>query len=217
MLETSDHLRDRRRALAAPGGRHDKRVAFLMTALPATVGMLVAAMVLTPLFPRHEVSFLLDRNKVAITRERLQVTSAVYRGMDDKGRGFSVQAGNAVQHSARVQVVQMRDLMARLDMSEGPAEVTAGKGSYDMGQELLDIDGPVVIRNAQGYRIATSDVRLDLKSRRAVSRGAVAGVMPQGQFAAQHMTIDLAQRSIALDGRAHLRMKPSASLANKAL
>ena len=92
----ADLLRDRRRANAAPGGPHDRLVHFLFSALPIGVGMIVAVMVITPIFPRNEVSFLLDRNKVAITEDRLKVESAMYRGDDDRGRPFTLTAGSAV-------------------------------------------------------------------------------------------------------------------------
>jgi lipopolysaccharide export system protein LptC len=49
------------------------------------------------------------------------VTSATYRGADDKGRRFELNAGQAVQHSAQVPIVEMRDLNASLAMDDGPA------------------------------------------------------------------------------------------------
>jgi lipopolysaccharide export system protein LptC len=49
---------------------------------------LLAVMVLAPLAPRGEISFLLDRTKVAVVQDRLKVVSAMYRGADNKGRTF---------------------------------------------------------------------------------------------------------------------------------
>ena len=53
------------------------------------VGVLAALMVITPLSPRGEISFLLDRNKVAVIDNRLRVDNALYRGADEQGRPFS--------------------------------------------------------------------------------------------------------------------------------
>src|SRR5579863_8617926 len=128
MTRQGDLLRDRRRAFAAPGSTHDRVVRLLGTVLPAAVGVVVAAMVVTPLFPRNEVSFLLDRTRVAITEERLKVTNAVYRGLDAKARPFSVTAQGAVQHSAEVPVVAMNQLAASLQLDDGPARLTAPSG-----------------------------------------------------------------------------------------
>ena len=60
-------IRNRRRLLAAPGGSHDRMVAFLGKALPTAIGLVAAVMIIVPLSPRGEISFLLDRNKVAVT------------------------------------------------------------------------------------------------------------------------------------------------------
>ncbi len=63
MTQQADQVRTRRRGFAAPGGFHDRLVRILAVALPAGVGVLVAVMLLAPLSPRGEISFLLDRNK----------------------------------------------------------------------------------------------------------------------------------------------------------
>jgi lipopolysaccharide export system protein LptC len=204
----ADLLRDRRRADAVPGGARDRRIRVLFNALPVGVGMVLAVMIITPIFPRGEISFLLDRTKVAMTHERLLVNHANYRGEDDQGRAFSLSAGQAVQHSARVPVVQMQDLVARMQMADGPTDVTAKIGSYEMDKERVLVSGPVQFSSADGYRMTTSAVAVDLKSRRAFGAGGVSGSMQTGTFGADRMGVDLNARTVTLEGRAHLRMTP---------
>ena len=74
-IETQEaaRLRSERQHFAAPGGSHDRLVAFLAKVLPMGIGVVAALMVITPLSPRGEVSFLLDRNEVAMIDERLRV------------------------------------------------------------------------------------------------------------------------------------------------
>ncbi|MFX9015953.1 hypothetical protein ABTN29_19835, partial [Acinetobacter baumannii] len=93
---------------------HDRVVRFLAMVLPGLIGALLAIMVLAPLSPRGEISFLLDRTKVAMVDDRLRVLGAMYRGQDDKGRAFSVTAGSAVQHSARQHYVALHEVTARM-------------------------------------------------------------------------------------------------------
>ncbi len=66
MTEAADKIRDQRRHWAAPGGSHDRRVRLLAKWLPGAVGVVAAAMIVGPLFPKNEISFLLDRTKVAV-------------------------------------------------------------------------------------------------------------------------------------------------------
>lgn len=176
--------------------------------LPASVGVVVAAMVVTPLFPRSEVSFLLDRTRVAITEERLRVADAVYRGLDNKQRPFSVTAGNAVQHSAAEPIVHMAGLVATLQLDDGPARLTAPTGDYDMRSDMMHAYGPVDFRGSNGYHMITSGVDVDLKAKRAVGTGGVQGTIPSGTFSADRISADLAGENVTLEGHAHLRMVP---------
>jgi lipopolysaccharide export system protein LptC len=208
MTVRADQLRDRRRILAAPGGSHDRLIARLSMVLPALVGILVAVMLVTPLWPRGEVSFLLDRNKVAVTQERLRVDNAMYRGDDNEGRPFSVIAQGAVQHSAAVPVVAMDHLAAHIQLKDGPADVTAPTGDYNLTDQRLDVRGPVRIRSANGSDMTTSGIAIDLRHHRAVGSGGVTGSLNSGTFSADSMSADLQERVIRLDGRAHLRMVP---------
>jgi lipopolysaccharide export system protein LptC len=77
-------------------------------------------MILTPLSPRGEVSFLLDRNKVAVTPERIHVDKAMYRGEDDEGRPFLLTAGSAIQPSPASPILELTDLIASIELKDGP-------------------------------------------------------------------------------------------------
>lgn len=201
-------MRDRRRTFARPGGSHDKLVRFLATWLPAGIGVLAAIMILAPLSQRDEISFLLDRNKVEVTQERLRVDKAMYRGIDNRDRAFSVTAGSAVQRSADEPVVRMDNLIARLLLSDGPAEISAQEGSLNIEDERLFVPGYIDFRAADGYRMVTRGVSIDLNERRVVGAGGVEGVVPAGTFRADRITADLGERTVTLDGNARLQMQP---------
>ena len=208
MTQAADLIRTRRQAFAAPGGFHDKLIRFLAVALPGAVGVIVAIMVLSPLSPRGEISFLLDRNKVEQTSERMRVDAATYRGEDDKGRAFSVSAGNAAQASASEPVVRMNELIARILLADGPAELTARDGTYDFSAQQIAVNGPVEFFAADGYRMSTSGVSIDLRGRRVVGSGGVSGSIPAGTFSADRIIADLGARTVMLDGHARLSMVP---------
>ncbi|MGF7153942.1 LPS export ABC transporter periplasmic protein LptC [Novosphingobium gossypii] len=201
-------IRNRRRHFAAPGGSHDRLVAFLAKVLPAGIGLVVAVMILVPLSPRGEISFLLDRNKVAITNERLRADNAAYRGKDNRNRDFTVNAGTAVQKSATTPIVEMLGLNALMNLNDGPAKVVAPRGAYNYDTEQLAIDGPVNFNAPDGYRMTTRNVSVDLRSKTAVGSGGVDGTVPTGTFRANEMHADLENRTVTLEGNARLRMTP---------
>lgn len=208
MSQAADLNRDKRRLWAAPGGSHDRRVRVLARWLPGLVGVVAAAMIIQPLFPRGEVSFLLDRNKVAITQDRVRVADAMYRGIDNEGRPFTVTAGDAVQQSAREPVVRMDELAARIRLADGPAELTAPFGQYDYDLERVTVPDEVLFTAADGYRMAAGNVSIDLKTRRVIGSGGVKGSIPAGTFSANRLVADLSERSVALEGNARLLMAP---------
>lgn len=208
MTVQADLLRNQRRVFAKPGGSHDRMVRFLAKALPAGIGLIAAVMILAPLAPRGEISFLLDRNKVAIARERVHVDNAMYRGQDSRGRPFAVMAQSAAQERAEVPIVQMTGLKAQIELADGPAEISASDGTYNYDSELVTVAGQVIVSAPNGYRMQSNGVSIDLKTRRVVGSGGIAGAIPAGTFSANRIIADLEERIVTLDGNARLRMTP---------
>jgi lipopolysaccharide export system protein LptC len=209
-IETTEAraLRSRRQHFAAPGGSHDRLVGFLARALPMGVGVIAALMVITPLSPRGEVSFLLDRNKVALIDERLSVDNAMYRGRDDKGRPFSLLAGEAVQRSGAEGLVRMEDLVAQMMFADGPTRLSAEGGTYDIDAETVAVDGAVRLTAADGYAMIARGVSVDLKAREMRGDAGVSGEVPAGTFSADSIRADLSARTILLDGNVRMTMTP---------
>ncbi|MGB7407910.1 MAG: LPS export ABC transporter periplasmic protein LptC [Pontixanthobacter sp.] len=209
-IETAEakQRRNARQRFATPGGRHDRLIAFLGKALPMGVGVLAAFMIITPLSPRGEISFLLDRNKVAVIDERLRVDNALYRGQDNDGQPFSLTAGEAVQRSSAEGIVRLQEVVARILLPGGPARLTAGGGAYDLDRDRVDVPGEVRFAAADGYNLLTRNVLIDLDGKTLRGSGGVSGTVPAGTFSANRMEVDLAARTVALDGNATMRMIP---------
>ncbi|MEE4452044.1 LPS export ABC transporter periplasmic protein LptC [Novosphingobium resinovorum] len=201
-------IQSRRRHFAAPGGSHDRLVALLAKVLPAGIGLVAAVMILVPLSPRGEISFLLDRNKVAITSERIRADNAAYRGKDNKNRDFTVTSGTAVQKTATTPIIEMLGLKADMNLNDGPAHVVAPRGAYNYDTEQIAVDGPVNFAAPDGYKMTTRNVAIDVKKQTAVGSGGVDGTVPTGTFRAETMHADLENRTVTLEGNAHLRMTP---------
>ncbi|WP_375397745.1 LPS export ABC transporter periplasmic protein LptC [uncultured Sphingomonas sp.] len=208
MSDVARRVRSRRQLWAAPGGSHDRMVVLARIALPSMVGAIAATMVLLPLTGGGDVSFVLDKNKVEVAKERLRLQAATYRGEDGRGRPFELQAGSAVQKSSADPVVEIDRLAARINLADGPASFAAPRGRYDMNKQSLNVPGAVTFNGPGGYLLETSDATVDLKSRQMQSGGAVSGTVPQGTFTADQMTADLENRIVRLDGRARLRIVP---------
>ncbi|BBD01759.1 MULTISPECIES: LPS export ABC transporter periplasmic protein LptC [Sphingobium] len=207
MSVQADQQRDVRRHWARPGGTHDRLVGLLKNWLPVAVGVLAALLATAPFTGGDKVSFVLDKNKVEVAKDRMRLTEALYRGEDSKGQPFSLRAGSAVQKSSREPIVDLNTLSARILLTDGPAMLTAQKGRYDMETERVGIQGPVQFEASGGYRLTTRDVGVDLKTRRMKSAGRVDGRIPIGTFSGDHLEADMNARTVTLNGRASLRIE----------
>lgn len=208
MSEVAAQVRSQKRAWAHPGSSHDRLVRTALWILPAGIGVLGAFLVLAPLLAGGDMSFVLDKNRVAMASERLRIDTAEYRGQDAKGQPFRLNAGSAVQQSSAEPVVQLRTLSAEIQLPEGPATLKADQGRYNLDKEQVAVDGPIQFRTSDGYALDTHDATVDLKTRRMESGGAVSGTTPMGVFSGNKLTADLEKRTVSLDGNARLRIFP---------
>ncbi len=207
----AEFVRSRRRTWAASGGSHDRLVRLLQMGLPAAVGALVAILLFAPFGQRSEIGFLLAKDAIEISPQRLRVDAARYTGSDSEGRPFTLTAANAIQRSAADPIVRLTDLSAVIVMAEGPAAIDAEAGRYDPTRDTLSVDGMLRFVAADGYRLDTGDVAVDLKTRRLSSRQRVTGTLPIGNFSADRISADLETRVVRLSGTARLRINQGIS------
>ncbi len=206
MSELADRERVVKRRWAVPGGAHDHLIRALKLILPAAIGVVLAFLAFAPLEDKQEVSFLLDKTKVEHAEERMRVQSAQYRGQDNRGRPFVLNARSALQQSSAVPVVDISDMSAQILLDEGPARLRALRARYDMERDQVDVIGPILFTAADGYRLGTRDVTVDLRERTLASRGRVEGRMPLGRFSAGRLEVDLPERRAVLSGRARVHI-----------
>lgn len=198
MSQLAEQERSKRQLLASQGSRYDVLVRLFKFGLPIAVGVLVAVLVLAPLFKDDEVSFVLAKDKVEVAKERMRATDAVYRGEDNKGQPFSLEAGSAVQQTSANPVVDMQNLAAKIWLTEGAASLTAGRGLYDMKAETVDIPGEIQFNSEQGYALTLDNAVADLNTQTLQGRGAVSGKMPLGTFAGSGLLADLDKQTVRL-------------------
>ena len=206
MSEAASRERASRQTWAVPGSRHDRLIRVAKVALPSGVGILLAFMALAPLDKRGDISFILDKNKVENAPERMRLESARYIGEDGRGQKFSITAQQAVQRTSSVPIVDLRGMLARLGLAQGPVTIAANQGRYNIDQQNVAVDGAVRVVGPEGYRLETRDVNVDLKKQQVVSTGPVRGEMKLGQFTAGRLRADLNERKVVLDGGARLKI-----------
>lgn len=209
MSKQADLERTQRQQWALPGGRHDRLIRLLRVGLPSTIGLLVAILAFSPFTGTQELSFVLNKDEVNLSRERMRLIEALYRGEDSKGRPFSLRAGSAVQKTSAEPVLEMTSLTARILLNDGPASILAQRGSYNLNRETMRVNGPLAV-NSPDYNMVASNVELSLKTKSMQSFGAVSGRTKVGTFRADRLKANLETRVVRLDGGVHLRINQNA-------
>lgn len=205
MSAQADLERTQRQRWALPGGRHDRLIRSLRVILPSIIGVLLAILAFSPFTSTQELSFVLDKDEVDLSRERMRLVEALYRGEDSKGRPFSLRAGSAVQKTSAEPVLDMTSLAARILLEDGPASILAQRGTYNLSKETMRVSGPLAVESP-GYNMVASNVELSLKDRSMRSFGPVSGRTKVGTFKAARLTGDLDTRVVRLEGGVQLRI-----------
>lgn len=206
MSELASRERAVRRHWAVPGSRHDRVVRIAKVGLPIAAGVLVAFLAVAPFDRDGDISFILDKKQVENAPERMRVEAARYSGADNQGRQFAITADRAIQRSSDIPIVDIRGMMARLSLVEGPVTIAADRARYNLDEQQVKVAGPVRMVGPEGYRLATQDLTIDLKERRATGSGGVSGEMKLGQFEAGRLRADLGSGTIVLDGGTRLKI-----------
>ena len=210
MSEAAVRTRDVKRHWAEPGGRHDRVVKVTKFGLPLVVIGLVAMLAIAPFDQRDEVSFILDKKDVDKATERMRIEAARYAGEDDRGNKFVITADRAIQQRSDVPVVMIQGMRAQLALAQGPLQIVAANGNYDLDTQRVEVAGPVRVAGGDGYRLATSNVAVDMKQRQLASQGRVTGSMRLGQFEAGQMRADLGSRTVTMEGGVRLKIRQGA-------
>ena len=206
MSEAALKKRTTKQRWAVPGSAHDRLVGWTKIALPSAAGVLIAILMLAPLDQREDVSFILDKNKVDTAEERMRVEAARYVGSDNRGHRFEIRADRAIQRSSDIPLVDINGMSARVSLPAGPVAIAAHRGRYDIDTHRIAIDGPVSVAGPEGYRLRTSDVLVDMRSRQLQSAGRVSGSMRLGTFEANRLRADLGERTVSLNGDVRLKI-----------
>ena len=210
MSEAAIRQHGAKRHWAEPGSRHDQLVRYAKIGLPIVAVLFMLILAIAPFDQRGDVSFILDKKEVDKAAERMRIETARYSGEDNKGNKFEITAQRAVQQSSDEPIVNIEGMRARLGLQQGPLLMAANQGRYDLDTHEVDVIGPVRVVGADGYRLETKDVTVDLKQRTMTSRGAASGAMRLGEFRAGQMSADLGERKVVLEGGVRLKITQGA-------
>jgi len=151
-------------------------------ALPMVAVVLLAIVVVWPLISGREDGFRLSFSPAdPIDSGPLVMENARYIGIDSRNQSYTVIAEQASQESAEADLIELITPKADIILSDnGWLALTADRGYYFRGSEILDLEGRVNSFSDEGFEMRTEAARIELAHGRASGSLPVEGQGPLG-------------------------------------
>lgn len=200
------HARQRALRRAA---RHSTRVRLLRLALPLTGVALIVAMVLSNL-GLFDMPAAVQVGRIVLQDGALKMENPRLSGYTDDARAYELGANSATQDITDPQTVRLDGVKARIAEPEGGyLSLVARNGTFHTGNEVLHLDGDIVVKSDQGYEMHLDEARVEMRDASIVSERPVVIEMLNGTLRAQDMLIDEQGSRVLFGGPVALRFLPS--------
>ena len=115
----------------------------------------------------------IDGTKITMDQPRLT-------GARQDGRGYVINASKAIQDITDPTHVELRDINGDIGGADHDTlHISATRGFYDTGKELLDLVGEIALKNAS-YTVALTSGRVDFKANAYSTREALTVITSNG-------------------------------------
>lgn len=189
-----------------PGGAWDRFVHIMRDALPVAAIAVLATIIGYPLLNPRALTFVLAKDRVSSSPERLLMEEPRYRGVDANGRPFELRATSALQQSSKTPLLALMNPSASLETAGGPMTVSGSMGSYDLNAQTVQAKGAVHFTAPGGYAVTASDIRADVSSQHVSGGNRIEGRGPLGRFRAERFELALKSDRLILSGSAKLHI-----------
>ena len=172
-----------RRSPAAPG-RRGHRAKTLRWALAAIAIGLVAFTLLWPELGPEEGRLQLATGRIdeQIVSNKDTAIDATFKGIDKYGRPFQVTSPHTESSDPERGILSLAMPVADMTLSSGRrVHLTADRGVYDPNAKTVDLWDNVVFIDENGYRVETSEAKVELNEATVSGPNAVTGTASFGE------------------------------------
>lgn len=191
----------------AQARRHSRRVRWLKRAIPAGaiagIGLVLAIATLDP-FGRMGG---LTLGPVSLSGAKITMENPRLTGFRKDTRPYEVTATAAMQDVRKPNLVELKDLKARIAMDErgGLARLEAAFGIFDTQKEQLELKQDIRVSTDAGQEAQLTSASIDFKAGTVASREPVTVRFPNGTVAADALDIGENGNVLVFTGRVRTR------------
>src|SRR5581483_5500922 len=142
-----------------------------------------------------------DMKNLVVSGTRITMESPRLSGFTSDARAYEVTAAAAAQDLTKPDVVELRDIRARVQMQDKSLmELTAINGFYDTKGETLKLGHNIVITSSTGYEGRLSEAMVDIRKGTVLSEQPVQVKMLQGTLNADRLEITNSGELVRFEG-----------------
>lgn len=194
------------------GRFYDHLITWTRRGFAATALGLAVLVVLWPTLKDEEVSFTLSYEDTTPNSDQIRMVNMVYSGTDLAGGRFEIIADRGVQTSPEAPTIRLEGIRADVDMVSGRSvKLQSGGGTFFVDENILTMDGGVVMTTSDGYRFTAGRARFNMDSNRADSDEQISGTGPLGSFSAESFEVRVDEKLVIFEGRVQMRLYPQGS------
>jgi lipopolysaccharide export system protein LptC len=150
----------------AAAARHSRMVRLLRVAVPATVLLALASIVLIQVFvnPFPRVMNLpVDISNLVVSGTKITMETPHLAGFSTDQRPYEVWAKAAIQDLTDPDHVELRTLRAKVQMEDkSTVTMDARTGFFDSKQQMLDLRKDIFLQSSTGYEAKLSQAYVDI-------------------------------------------------------
>ena len=190
--------------------RHSRRVRLLKMLIPAGVAVALIVIALMTFLNPVRLLYRLpkDLGTLAISGSKITMESPRLAGYTRDARGYEVSAKAAAQDLTKPDVVELKELRARIDMQDKSAvEMLAIGGVYNTKSEILTLGPAIRLTSTTGYEARLADAVVDIRKGNIISDKPVEVKMLKGTLNANRLEVLNAGELLRFDGGVAMTLK----------
>ncbi|QRG07627.1 hypothetical protein EZH22_04315 [Xanthobacter dioxanivorans] len=192
--------------------RHSRRVRWIKRLLPisivAAIVLIAGVSILSRLSLTIELPF--DIGHLTLSGSRLTMELPKLSGFTDDNRGYHVTAKTATQDLTRPDVIDLTDVVARLELADkGWTSVNAKVGSFDTKKQFITLGDGVDLAMAGGYAGRLQDAAVDVKAGTITTEHPVEFTYLDGKLVADRLAVTDRGKRAMFEGHVQLDFLPS--------
>ncbi|MBW7947746.1 MAG: LPS export ABC transporter periplasmic protein LptC [Pseudorhodoplanes sp.] len=183
--------------------RHSRNVRLLRILIPAGLGLAAAVILGMTYFNPMRLLYKLpsDLGTLVISGSKITMESPRLAGFTRDSRAYEVNARAAAQDLARPDIVELKDLRAKIDMQDKSAvEMLSTGGVYNTKSEILTLGPGIRLTSTTGYEARLAEAVVDIRKGNIVSDKPVEVKMLKGTLNANRLEVLNAGELLRFDG-----------------